>query len=309
MVIKDANFQAGDFLQLILDNAPIAINAGTMEGKLLLWNKECETITGYSREEIEKIGVNAIFLDPNQRVAILKEIAKKGVVKGWEIAIRAKDGRIKTLLTSSALLRDDIGRPIGAISMGIDITEKKRLEEELEKRVDERTKELKRLKDYLENLFSTVHDAVVITDLKANVISANKTFQQLMGYTEDELRAQPPFALWHEEDKKHVQKYVREAMTKGFTRYRVRLITKSGQIRHFDATVSLIRNEKGEPIQALTIGKDITDVIRVEEELRARIDELERWQRLTVDRELKMIELKKRIRELEEQLGRERSQK
>jgi len=83
----------------------------------------------------------------------------------------------------------------------------------------------------------------------------------------------------------------------------------SGQIRHFDATVSLIRNEKGEPIQALNIGKDITDVIRVEEELRARIDELERWQRLTVDRELKMIELKKRIRELEEQLGRERSQK
>jgi septation ring formation regulator EzrA len=54
------------------------------------------------------------------------------------------------------------------------------------------------------------------------------------------------------------------------------------------------------------ICKDITEGKRAEMTLKEKVKELERWYRLTADREVKMIQLKKRIQELESQLKPER---
>ncbi len=48
---------------------------------------------------------------------------------------------------------------------------------------------------------------------------------------------------------------------------------------------------------------DITDRKQAAEKLKQRNEYLEKWEKVTVGRELKMIELKKRITELEEQLA------
>jgi len=54
------------------------------------------------------------------------------------------------------------------------------------------------------------------------------------------------------------------------------------------------------------ICKDITEGKRAEMTLKEKVKELQRWYRLTVDREVKMIQMKKRIQELESQLKPER---
>jgi predicted nucleic acid-binding Zn-ribbon protein len=48
--------------------------------------------------------------------------------------------------------------------------------------------------------------------------------------------------------------------------------------------------------------KDITERKQYEEALKDKLDELEKWYKLTVDRELKMIELKNEIRALANEL-------
>ena len=48
---------------------------------------------------------------------------------------------------------------------------------------------------------------------------------------------------------------------------------------------------------------DITERTQAEEELAQRVEEVERFNRLSVGRELRMIELKRRANELSEQLG------
>ena len=77
-------------------------------------------------------------------------------------------------------------------------------------------------------------------------------------------------------------------------------VCKNGEIRNICLNVQKIPRSK----QSIATLNDITKIKKAERELKARMDELERWHKLTVDRELKMVELKKRIKELETSLER-----
>jgi hypothetical protein len=50
--------------------------------------------------------------------------------------------------------------------------------------------------------------------------------------------------------------------------------------------------------------RTMIELARNESELKAKISQLERFQKVTIDRELKMVELKKRIKALEQAAGR-----
>ncbi|MBU0475638.1 MAG: PAS domain S-box protein [Bacteroidetes bacterium] len=84
-----------------------------------------------------------------------------------------------------------------------------------------------------------------------------------------------------------------------FPTYEYQFIHKSGEVRWFNQRNILVRNNAGNPIAIEGIITDITERKQVEEALKKRKDELERFERLTIGRELKMVELKKRMAELE----------
>ena len=63
-----------------------------------------------------------------------------------------------------------------------------------------------------------------------------------------------------------------------------------------------VKNDKWEIIGVLGIFWDVTERKAAEDQLKARNQELEKFYDLTVERENKLIELKKNIRELEEEL-------
>ncbi len=64
-----------------------------------------------------------------------------------------------------------------------------------------------------------------------------------------------------------------------------------------------VRDDKGNVIGILGIFWDITEKKKMEEEIKKRIKELEQFYEMAVGRELRMIELKKEIESLEEELG------
>ncbi|WP_310600725.1 PAS domain S-box protein [Desulfobulbus sp.] len=65
-----------------------------------------------------------------------------------------------------------------------------------------------------------------------------------------------------------------------------------------------VRNAQGQVAEILALGNDITEHKLLLEELKRRNEELERFNRASVDRELRMIELKRTINQLSSQLGR-----
>lgn len=72
-------------------------------------------------------------------------------------------------------------------------------------------------------------------------------------------------------------------------------------------SVDDVKDYDGKLLYSVLTQKDLTELLEKEEELKNKVDELERYKKLTVDRELKMIELKKQIKELEKKYSEEKT--
>jgi PAS domain S-box-containing protein len=121
---------------------------------------------GYSREEI--IGRSSLALnlwhDSSQRQTILIQLREKGIARDVEVIVRKKDGSLLTMLFSVEYLPLDGENYL--LTIGHDITERKQtqealrqLNENLERRVAERTSELIATNQELEAFsYSVAHD-------------------------------------------------------------------------------------------------------------------------------------------------------
>jgi len=74
-----------------------------------------------------------------------------------------------------------------------------------------------------------------------------------------------------------------------------RVVWPDGSVRHLKSYGRVIRDDSGQPLRMTGVNFDITERKHAETVLRARNDELERFNRATVGRELRMIELKREI--------------
>lgn len=72
---------------------------------------------------------------------------------------------------------------------------------------------------------------------------------------------------------------------------------------HLENTARLLQDEAGNIIGVEGIFRDVTEKKKLESELKQRLEELEKFHRLAVGRELKMIEFKEQIRRLEEKIS------
>ena len=162
----------------------------------------------------------------------------------------------------------------------------------------ERTEDEKRYK----KIFNLSPNSIATLDLKGVVTSINDTYLKLSGYSREEIVGKR-FTKLQLMKRQELSKYIKifASLMKGKIPKKIELewVEKNGTPHISEVHVSLIRkNGKISEIVAILI--NITERKKTEEELRTKIRELEKFQRLSVGRELKMIELKKKIKELEE---------
>ncbi len=114
-------------LKLILDNMPVMLDAMDSDHNIIHWNRECEHITGYTRDEIINNTSAPDFLCREQdelKCIYEKRIELGGNFRNKEFELTSKDGKLKTIMWSNL---SDLYPVPGwhSWSVGIDITELK----------------------------------------------------------------------------------------------------------------------------------------------------------------------------------------
>lgn len=155
-------------LRSILENMPVMLDAVDAQGNIIIWNQECERVTGYSATEV--IGNlqawELMYPDPIYRKEMIAEWTKMGHnYRNWEWDLVTKNGEIKTISWSNISAFFPVPGWEGW-GVGVDITERKKAELEvtqlnqtLEQRVKERTTELAAANKELEAFsYSVSHD-------------------------------------------------------------------------------------------------------------------------------------------------------
>ena len=119
-------------LQTIIDSSPIMIFYKDRENRFIRVNKAMAEAVGLSKQEME--GKTGLEVYPHQlpdyweddKEVIASGIPKRGVVRQFEMA-----GGMRWIQTDKIPYRDREGRIIGVIGFGVDITERKKMEEEI----------------------------------------------------------------------------------------------------------------------------------------------------------------------------------
>lgn len=286
-------------LASISDSSEDAIFAQDLEGRYLLFNRAAERFTGKKAADV--LGKDDQSLFPPEEAQLLREIGQQVIAGNRaqtnEECLSTPQGKRIFLVTKGPLL-DDQGQVIGVFGIARDITERKQADEIL-------AEQGKRIRALLNNS----RDGIVIINQDHKVVEANRRFAEMLGYELDEL---PDLHTWDFDavmDEAQIRAGFQD-VNGLYREFETRHRRKDGG--EYDVEISASGTQWGDQSLVLCVCRDITERKRADEslsrwteELRQRNEELERFNRVMVDRELEMIELKRQINALAEELGRE----
>jgi len=155
--LGDLEFYIKDFSNFL----PLAVCAVNPLGMIIDFNKSAEKLTEYFSFEIVGEFLTTLFLEKEKIEKIEKEIENIGFFSGELTLITKKEKKIPVSVWVSSR-KDKGGSYIGYFLAFSDISEIKALQENLEKKVKDRTKELQERIDELERF----HDLTVGRELK-----------------------------------------------------------------------------------------------------------------------------------------------
>ena len=117
--------RATETFQALIEASPLPIMAHDAEGRVLIWNRAAEEVSGWNRAEV--LGQDDPFLPAEAHVGA-KGLSSNGsqVTRGIEVRRPRKDGTAVDLSISVAPLRTGRGSLRGTIAIAADITEKRR---------------------------------------------------------------------------------------------------------------------------------------------------------------------------------------
>ena len=177
---------------------------------------------------------------------------------------------------------------------------------EMAQRVKNAIEEEKAARREAENIMDTMVNSLVVVGPDGRIVKANKAAFDLLGYSEDELIGMPFEEITGPRDKEggkiKLEKLIKEAAD-SVVNFETTYIAKDGREIPVNLSASVMRDEEGKLEGVVCDGADITERKKAEEEREKYMAELEQFNRLAVNRELRMIELKKEVNQLCERLG------
>jgi PAS domain S-box-containing protein len=161
----------------LIENIEDVVYVTDGRGFILFLNDAMERSFGYTKEEI--IGKRFTEFIVPEEGALAESLFRKQLsgehVGTFELSFLNRQGKRITLELREKLIWDD-GKVVEAHGIGRDVTERRRIQEELRKS-----------EERFGTLFKTSKDVIVICDSRDRFIDANPAGEQLLDYSRDEL--------------------------------------------------------------------------------------------------------------------------
>jgi len=222
-----------------------------------------ETVWGTSRKTLEDNP--RAFMDsvlPEDRPILQRDVerAQRGEpATETEFRIRRSDGSIRWILSRAVSVRNERGEVYRIAGVALDITERRQDRDAL--RVTEQR---------LLTLFETVNLIVLGLDATGKVNYVNPYLLNLAGYSREEAFGSD----WMERflpvrQRSQMRGVFLELLERGLhPHYQNPILTKAGEERMISWHNTVLRNVEGRPTGTLSIGEDVTEHGRLEEQFR-----------------------------------------
>ncbi len=235
-------------LASIVDSSDDAIIGKTLEGIITIWNRAAESIYGYLADEV--IGKPVSILLPRDRIRemdeILERIRKGYRVDHYETIRKRKDGALIHVSLSVSPIRDASGLLVGASSIARDITERKRIDDQLQA-----------TSKYARSLIEASLDPLVTISGEGKITDVNEATVKVTGVPRDKLIG-TDFSEYFTEPQNAREGY-RQVFSKGFvTDYPLTIRHSNGQLTDVLYNASIYRDVQGNVLGVFAAARDIT---------------------------------------------------
>lgn len=257
------------------------------DGRFILVNPAMAKLFGH-RGPKEMLGKQALqyWASAEDRDRFVHYLNKHKSIASYPITGRRANGELIYLESTSRLLLGERGEYMGIEGILRDVTKRKRAEEERDR------------------MFTHSIDLMFVADMEGYFKQTNPAWRSVLGWAEEELFAKSTMDFIHPDDKeatKEACKRLGEGIA--ITQFKNRFICKDESYKWISWNIIPIPKEK----LVFAVGRDITANMELERQLNDKIEELERFYKMAINRELKMKELKKENDKLNAELSKRRA--
>src|ERR1051326_3595917 len=165
-------------------------------------NQQMAALTGCLREELIGTPFKDFFTDPVRAEEGIRLVLREGRVTNYELTAKSKDGRATVVSYNASTFRDAAGKLQGVFAAARDITEQKKLEQQL-----------RESQSYNRGLIEASVDGLITVDPSGSISDVNEQMCRMSGYSREELTG-TPFADYFQ-DADQATAGVKETFTKG----------------------------------------------------------------------------------------------
>jgi len=246
---------ASRILATLIEASPLAIVTFDPEGVVTMWNPAAERIFGWS--ENEALGGRLPFVPAEKQaefLALRRRALLGEVFTEPELHRRRADGSPIVVSVSTSPLRRPDGTIYGIMSILMDVTERKAAEESQAR---------------LTMAVEQAGESIVVTDTRGTIQYVNPAFERITGYDRMEVIGQTPRILKSGRHDAAFYRNLWETLRRGEV-WRGTFLDKrkDGTLYEEDAVISPVRDPSGQVVNYVAVKRDVTDVRRMEEQLR-----------------------------------------
>lgn len=242
---------------LALDAAGVGVFDWDVRNDALIWDETLYHLFGVSKQDFScahDVWINGLHPDDKERVEEDVQLALQSEKDyNSEFRIIWQDGSVHYLNGRAIVQRDTSGDPVRLLGVNSDITEIKKLEEELRQH---------------SLMVTSIQDSIIVTDLERRITHWNKGSEIMFGFTENEAIGKTPSIIYKPEENEKFRTEIYNALqSEGVWTGEVNFVRKDSKTGYCSSTIVPMQNDKGNRIGALGINRDITAQKIAEEEI------------------------------------------